>query len=95
MNVLSELQALLGPDGCLAGPSLEGLAQRSDASATGRDLPIALLRPCSVTEVSAALEICHRHRQPLVPQGGMTGLAGGANCRACDMALSLARFRGV
>ena len=41
------------------------------------------------------LEICHRHGQPVVPQGGMTGLAGGANCRPGDVALSLARFQGV
>lgn len=95
MDVISELQAALGPDICLAGSALDGTAHRSDASNTGRDLPLALLRPGSVSEISKALEICHRHRQPVVPQGGMTGLAGGANCRPGDIALSLARFHGV
>lgn len=95
MDALSELQAALGPEACLTGKSLEGIAARTDASVTGRDLPLALLRPASVAEVSTALEICHRHRQPVVPQGGMTGLAGGANCLPGDVALSLARFQGV
>lgn len=95
MNVLSELHAALGPEACLTGEALGGVARRSDASVTGRHLPLALLRPSSVAEVSASLEICHRHGQPVVPQGGMTGLAGGANCRPGDIALSLARFQGV
>ncbi|MCX7303987.1 MAG: FAD-binding oxidoreductase [Hyphomicrobiales bacterium] len=95
MDALSELRAALGPDACLTGEALQGVAHRSDASATGQDLPLALLRPGSVAEISKALEICHRHGQPVVPQGGMTGLAGGANCRPGDVALSLARFHGV
>ncbi|MEP9386069.1 FAD-binding oxidoreductase [Mesorhizobium sp. KR9-304] len=95
MDAISELQAALGPEACLTGPTLDAIAHRSDASATGRDLPLALLRPGSVAEISMALEICHRHHQPVVPQGGMTGLAGGANCRPGDVALSLARFDGV
>lgn len=95
MDAISELRAALGPDACLTGDVLEEIAHRSDASLTGRHLPLALLRPASVADISRALEICHRHRQPVVPQGGMTGLAGGANCRPGDVALSLARFHGV
>ena len=95
MDAVSELQAALGPQTVLTGAALAGVAQRSDASGTGRDLPLALLRPGSVADVSTALSICHRHRQPVVPQGGMTGLAGGANCRPGDIALSLARLQGV
>src|SRR5690606_12810448 len=60
-----------------------------------RSPPLALLRPASVNEVSVALEICHRHGVGVVPQGGMTGLAGGANPQGGNVALSLARFAGV
>lgn len=95
MNALSELQAALGPEACLTGPALEGVAHRSDASGSGRHLPLALLRPGSVEEISTALAICRRHGQPVVPQGGMTGLAGGANCKPGDIALSMARFQGI
>jgi len=93
MDALSELNAALGPESCLTGDALE--AHRSDASGAGRHLPLALLRPGSVADIAKALEICHRHGQPVVPQGGMTGLAGGANCRPGDIALSLGRFQGV
>lgn len=44
----------------------------------------ALVRPSSTEEVSALLKICHAHGVPVVPQGGRTGLAGGAQpVRGC------------
>jgi FAD/FMN-containing dehydrogenase len=55
----------------------------------------ALLLPRTTEQVSQALAICHAAHQPVVPQGGMTGLAGGAIPRAADIALSLERMTGV
>lgn len=92
--MLEELRAALGPAGCLTGRDIPEAA-RSDASRSGRALPLALLRPASVSDVSAALAICHRHGVTVVPQGGMTGLAGGANPDPASVALSLARLSGV
>lgn len=92
--MLEELRAALGPQGCLTGGDVPEAA-RSDASRSGHDLPLALLRPATVEEVSEALAICHRHGMPVVPQGGMTGLAGGANPGPGALALSLARLSGV
>ena len=92
--MIEELRAALGPQGCLTGAEVPEAA-RSDASRTGRDLPRALLRPATVEEVSRALAICHRHGVAVVPQGGMTGLAGGANPEAKAVALSLSRLSGV
>lgn len=94
MALLDDLAALLGPQGCLSGDRVAEAA-RSDASRSGRTLPLALLRPASVDEVSRALALCHAAGQPVVPQGGMTGLAGGANPRAGDIALSLQRLTGI
>ncbi|MBX9454552.1 MAG: FAD-binding oxidoreductase [Rhizobium sp.] len=68
---------------------------RSDASLSGRHLPIALVRPTSVEQVSATLRICNDHRVPVVTQGGMTGLAGGANAIEGSLVLSLERMSGV
>ncbi|RNF33299.1 FAD-binding oxidoreductase [Paracoccus methylarcula] len=92
--MLEELRAALGPVGCLTGDDIPEAA-RSDASRTGQALPLALLRPASVREVSAALAICHHHRLSVVPQGGMTGLAGGANPDPASVALSLERLSGI
>lgn len=94
MNLLEELQSLLGNAACVSGSDVPEAA-RSDESHTGTVLPSILLRPASVAEIAAALEICFRHGQAVVPQGGMTGLAGGANARPGDVALSLSRFAGV
>lgn len=94
MALLDELATLLGPQGCLIGTAVAEAA-RSDASRTGRDLPMALLRPASVDEVSRAMALCHAAGQAVVPQGGMTGLAGGANPRPGDFALSLQRLSGI
>ena len=94
MALLDDLAALLGPQGCLTGDRVAEAA-RSDASRTGRTLPLALLRPATVKDVSRALALCHAAGQPVVPQGGMTGLAGGANPRAGDIALSLQRLTGI
>lgn len=38
----------------------------------------ALVRPSSTAEVSALLQMCNSLGIPVVPQGGLTGLAGGA-----------------
>ncbi|MBU3261909.1 FAD-binding oxidoreductase [Roseovarius sp. PS-C2] len=95
-QALTELQAALGPKGCLSREALTGIGQISDASGHATDgAPLALLRPASVGEVSQALEICHRHQLPVVPQGGLTGLSGGANVGSGQVALSMARFAGI
>ena len=39
---------------------------------------LAVLRPKNTSEVAALVKICEHHRVPLVPQGGNTGLCGGA-----------------
>jgi FAD/FMN-containing dehydrogenase len=57
--------------------------------------PGILLLPRTTDEVSKMLRICNTHKQPVVPQGGMTGLAGGAVPRAGDVALSLERMEGI
>lgn len=57
--------------------------------------PLALACPASTADIAAALRICHEHRQPVVPQGGMTGMAGGAVPDAGSVALSLDRLSGV
>jgi FAD/FMN-containing dehydrogenase len=42
------------------------------------DQPLALLRPRTAADVAKALTICNAHHVPVVPQGGLTGLTGGA-----------------
>ncbi len=88
------LRERLGPHGFFAGSDLPDTLQ-SDWSRTGQHRPLALVRPASTEEVAAVLALCHQFRQPVVVQGGMTGLAGGANPTGVEIALSLARLVGV
>lgn len=95
-SALTELFEVLGPAGFTAASDLAGGSSLDDASGAGNGtLPLALLRPASVAEIQAVMRICFRHAIPVVPQGGLTGLSGGALPRADAVALSLARFSGV
>jgi FAD/FMN-containing dehydrogenase len=57
--------------------------------------PLALIRPHKTEEVAAALRLCNRFGVPIIPQGGLTGLAGGAQPRADGAVLSLDRMTGI
>jgi FAD/FMN-containing dehydrogenase len=71
------------------------LRNHADASGLEPTPPQALILPRSTTDVATALRICHEHQQPVVTQGGLTGLAGGAHPRAGEIALSLERMSGI
>jgi FAD/FMN-containing dehydrogenase len=54
-----------------------------------------VLRPGSVTEVSAILKLANETRTPIVPQGGNTGLVGGQIPQHGEVLLSLTRLDKV
>ena len=92
--LISELAALLDPAGLQTGDAIE-TRFRKDWYAPLGEPPLAVVRPRSTEEVSAVLALCHRHGQPVVPQGGLTGLAAAATPGAGELVLSLERLRGV
>lgn len=57
--------------------------------------PRALLRPRTAQDIALALQLCNRLGVALVPQGGLTGLAGGAHPIEGCVVLSLERMSGV
>ena len=57
--------------------------------------PAALLKPRATDELSTIMALCHQHNQPVVVQGGLTGLAGGATPKFGEVAISLERMSGV
>ncbi|MEJ1158395.1 FAD-binding oxidoreductase [Prosthecomicrobium sp. N25] len=93
-EALAALAAAL-PKGVLTpGPAVEP-RYRHDWSDQDPTEPLALLRPRSTAEVAAALAACNRLGVAVVPQGGLTGLAGGAHPIAGAVVLSLERMNGV
>ncbi|QRM32175.1 FAD-binding oxidoreductase [Microvirga sp. VF16] len=94
MKLLESLRNLLGDDVVLTGEHIPEKA-RSDASRTGRQLPMAYIRPRTVEEVSTTLRLCNSFRNPVVVQGGLTGLAGGANPDDQSIVIAMELLTGI
>jgi FAD/FMN-containing dehydrogenase len=92
-NVIDALAAALGSQ-VRIGADIPS-RNHADASGLQPTPPQALILPLTTEDVSTALRICHEHRQPVVTQGGLTGLAGGAHPQAGEIALSLERMNGI
>ncbi|MBU1444152.1 MAG: FAD-binding oxidoreductase [Gammaproteobacteria bacterium] len=93
---VEELKALLGPRGWLEGDDAAPFV--ADVFGHRRGPAALVVRPASTREVASVVTICRRHAMAIVPQGGNTGLcggavpvAGGAPC----IVLSLARMNRI
>lgn len=93
--VLADLRAALPADAVVTAPAV--LAARSqDGSATApTGDPVALVEPATTAEVSAVLRAAHAHGVPVVPQGALSGLAGGANAVPGAVLLSTVRMTEI
>src|SRR5882724_6271253 len=93
-RIVDELITALGADVVTRGNSVDK-RYWCDWSAIDPTRPLALIRPRSTAEVSTALRLCYAAGQAVVPQGGLTGLAGGATPRQGDIVVSLERMAGI
>ena len=93
-RLLVSLAADLGTGADLTGGDI-GPRYHSDWTRRDACAPRAVVRPRTNAEVAAVLRRCHAAAQPVVVQGGLTGLAGGATPRPGEIALSLERLAGV
>lgn len=57
--------------------------------------PSLVLLPESTAEVAALVTRCAAHKIPLVPQGGNTGLVGGAVCAPGEVLLNFSRMNKI
>jgi len=94
VEVIDAIARAIGPDRVQTGDAIPA-RHRTDWSGAAPVQPLALVRPRSTEEVSAVLRLCTAHRVPVVPQGGLTGLAGAAVPGADAIALSLDRMNAV
>lgn len=72
----TDLLAIVGERGLLRGADAE--PHCTDWRGLHRGRARAVVRPSSTLEVSRVVALCAAHGVPIVPQGGNTGLAGGA-----------------
>ncbi len=88
-GLLNQLAVLLGKQGFLQGDALK------DHPACVMQTPLALMRPVSTEELSEAVKLCHAAGQPVVPQGGRTGLVGGQQATGTEIVISLERMSQI
>src|SRR2546427_596007 len=91
---LDELISTLGAEVAQRGDDVPA-RYHTDWSGTPPQRPLALVRPRSTDEVSALMRLCTAHRVPVVPQGGLTGLAGAAVPVAGAVAVSMERMNAI
>lgn len=95
-NLLTTLQTLVGADHVLTdsatiAPYLTDWRKRYTGKAQ------AVVKPANTAEVAAVVQACYAAAAPIVPQGGNTGLVGGAtpNTHGDAVVLSLQRMNRI
>lgn len=92
--ILPELERLLGPGGVIAGDDIEPRYLEDETAGTcGK--PLALVRPASTEQVASVLFACHAAGQPIVMQGGRTGMTRATLPRDGELILSLERMNTI
>ncbi|HWK41410.1 MAG TPA: FAD-binding oxidoreductase [Croceibacterium sp.] len=89
---LAEAQALLGERGLTRDPDLL-LPWLTDWRGRYTGRAMAMASPASTGELSALMALCTRHAVPVVPQGGNSGMSGGATPDDSGQALLLSLRR--
>jgi FAD/FMN-containing dehydrogenase len=90
--VVTALATIVGREHLLTDPELRA-GYEVDWTGRFRGTSAAVVRPGSTEEVAAVLAWCDAHEVAVVPQGGNTGLVGGAVPAAGAVVLSLIRLR--
>lgn len=96
-KIFHDLTRLLGSDIVLAPDATSRARHTADYCVQGDpNVPLlALVFPRTTEQVSKTLAYCNENRIPVQPQGGMTGLAGGAVPVGRCVVLSLERMREI
>lgn len=94
-QALAALRDAVGADQLRLGKDIEPRYRSDWFVSMEQGSPVALVRPRTTEEVAAVLRVCHAYRLCVVPQGGLTGLSGGATPIDGCIVLSLERLVGI
>jgi FAD/FMN-containing dehydrogenase len=89
---VEKIRQIVGSQGVLGRAELAARDPGVDPHNLGADL---LIRPASTAEVSRVLACCQAARIGAVPQGGRTGLSGGAVTHPGEVIVSLERLNRI
>lgn len=95
-DFLEEAALLLGAKGLTTAPT-DLAPWLTDWRGRYSGKALALASPASTAEVSALVRLCARHGVPIVPQGGNSGMSGGATPfdSGTELILSLRRMNRI
>lgn len=95
-GVMGRIEAAVGARGIITNPD-DMAPYLSDERGRYHGAAPLIVRPASTDEVSAIVRLCHGAGVPIVPQGGNTGLCGGATPyeHGGEIVLSLTRMNKV
>jgi FAD/FMN-containing dehydrogenase len=90
-HLLATLREVVGDAHVVTDPDIVR-GQVVDWTGRFRGATPAVVRPACVDEVAGVLAACNNERQPVVPQGGNTGLVGGSTPLHGEIVLDLRRL---
>jgi FAD/FMN-containing dehydrogenase len=93
-RALDEIRAAVGPKGIVSDPDQLG-RYIEDWHGLYAGAARLVVLPASTAEVAAVLRICTAARIPVYPQGGHTGLCGGATPSGDGIVLGLGRMNRI
>jgi len=82
-QLIQQLNAIVGSDAVITDVQ-DLMPYATDWRKRYFGMPLALVKPASTEEVSAVMRLCAQTRTAVVPQGGNTGLCGGATPLAAE-----------
>lgn len=92
--LVSDLADVVGFDHCLTDPDLRA-AYEVDWTGRYRGHTLVVVRPGTLEELAAVMRLCNEAGQPVVVQGGNTGLVGGSVPLGGEYVVSVARLGNV
>jgi len=90
---LEAIRAVVGDAGLITGEAVR--ARPGDWSGRTSCGAKAVVRPRDAAELAEVMKLCTAARQPVVPAGGLTGLAHGADANEADVMISFERMRAI
>jgi D-lactate dehydrogenase (cytochrome) len=95
-SFIEEIRAIVGPAGLITLPK-DVAPYATDWRKRYVGLPLAVVRPASTVEVAQVVRACADTRTAIVPQGGNTGLCGGAtpDASGTQIVLNLSRMNRI
>ncbi|MGV9803074.1 FAD-binding oxidoreductase [Mycobacterium sp. NPDC003449] len=95
-DIVGRLAQVVGPSGIVTDPA-DMAGYLTDWRGAYRGTARAVVRPAATTEVAEVVRLCHESGVAIVPQGGNTGMCGGAvpDASGRQVVVSLSRMREI